>query len=88
MHAWRRAPTNLGAWHASRTGMQTTHEQNTELRILCYCVRSCHSNFGPGDFGPAGPKSPENTAGISVRGTIITRDIGPVSEARVTPRQQ
>ena len=38
---------------------------------------ACHSNFGPGDFGPAGPKSPENTAGISVRGTIITRDIGP-----------
>ena len=39
--------------------------------------RACHSDFGPGDFGPAGPKSPENTAGISVRGTIITRDIGP-----------
>ena len=37
----------------------------------------CHSDFGPGDFGPAGPKSPESTAGISVRGTIITRDIGP-----------
>ena len=39
----------------------------------------CHSDFGPGDFGPAGTKSPENTAGISVRGTIITRDIGPGS---------
>ena len=38
----------------------------------------CHSDFGPGDFGPAGPKSPENTAGISVRGTIITRDIGQI----------
>ena len=38
---------------------------------------TCHSDFGPGDFGPAGPKSPENMAGISVRGTIITRDIGP-----------
>ena len=38
---------------------------------------ACHSDFGPGDFCPAGPKSPENTAGISVRGTIITRDIGP-----------
>ena len=45
------------------------------LPIVTYEV--CHSDFGPGNFGPAGPKSPENTAGISVRGTIITRDIGP-----------
>ena len=40
-------------------------------------MRPVTAIFGPGDFGPAGPKSPENTAGISVRGTIITRDIGP-----------
>ena len=46
-------------------------------------VYVCHSDFGPGDFGPAGPKSPENTAGISVRGTINTRDIGPGSDILV-----
>ena len=45
--------------------------------IIKTITEDCHSDFGPGDFGPAGPKSPENTAGISVRGTIITRDIGP-----------
>ena len=47
------------------------------VSFMSLCERACHSDFGPGDFGPAGPKSPENTAGISVRGTIITRDIGP-----------
>ena len=45
--------------------------------VIAIALKGCHSDFGPGDFGPAGPKSPENTAGISVRGTIITRDIGP-----------
>ena len=55
----------------SRTQALTARACNAKCNVVC------HSDFGPGDFGPAGPKSPENTAGISVRGTIITRDIGP-----------
>ena len=53
------------------------HAHNSASPRAAACKELCHSDFGPGDFGPAGPKSPENTAGISVRGTIITRDIGP-----------
>ena len=56
-----------------------------EIRILPYFkgVTNCHRDFGPGDFGPAGPKSPEITAGILVRETKITRDIGPAPDILV-----
>ena len=46
-------------------------------------VMHCHRDFGPGDFGLAGPKSPEITAGSLVRETKITRDIGPAPDILV-----
>ena len=63
-------PVSEAGWRKNRSAQTLSFEAAGNAGL-------CHSDFGPGDFGPAGPKSPENTAGISVRGTIITRDIGP-----------
>ena len=51
----------------TRYGVSTPMKSVAFIIVIASSGRICHSDFGPGDFGPAEPKSPENTAGISVR---------------------
>ena len=62
---------------------EVDHKTTVPIHLVApvhFRLECCHRDFGPGDFGPAGPKSPEFTTGIL---TKITRDIGPAPDILV-----